>query len=133
VQLYRWGIPGQAVTSNISWVASSAQPRNRANPVKYLALKASVPGDVAQRYGWTPGQRFIGKIILLQVAQSYSVPNMALSHDGKRDNVQVLSGGDVSTRQVKLGVRGATRTQVLEGLRNGDRIVLPVGKAGEAK
>ncbi|WP_350016551.1 hypothetical protein ABNK63_01995 [Rhodanobacter sp. IGA1.0] len=131
VQLHRWGIPAQTVSSRISWIASAAQPRSRDNPVKYLSLKTTLPADVARRYGWIPGQRFVGKIILLQ-AQGYSVPNMALSHDDGHDSVQVLAGNEVRTKRLKLGVRGATRTQVLDGLRSGDRILL-AGKAGEEK
>lgn len=133
VQLHRWGIPAQTVKSTISWIASAAQPRSRDNPVKYLALKATVPAEVARRHGWIPGQRFAGKIILLQAAQGYSVPNMALSHDGGQSSVQVLVGDDVVVRPVKLGVRGATRTQVLAGLHGGERILLPANKAGETK
>jgi hypothetical protein len=46
--------------------------------------------------------------------------------------VQVLVGGKVVTRMLKLGVRGATRTQVLAGLQPGDRVLLPESKAAEA-
>ncbi|WEN15899.1 hypothetical protein PY254_04295 [Rhodanobacter sp. AS-Z3] len=133
VELHRWGLPAQTVKSAISWIGSAAQPRSRQNPVKYLALKTTVPAEVARRYGWMPGQRFVGKIILLQAAQGYSVPNMALLHDGGHDSVQVIAGDDLQTRSLKLGVRGATRTQVLDGLHSGDRILLPPGKAGETK
>lgn len=133
LELHRWGIPAQTVKSSISWIASAAQPRSRENPVKYLALKAAVPADVARRHGWIPGQRFSGRIILLKVARGYSVPNMALMHDGAAASVQVLDGGEVRTRTLKLGVRGATRTQVLEGLQPGDRVLLGAADAKEAK
>ena len=133
VELHRWGIPAQTVKSAISWIASAAQPQSRDNPIKYLALKAAVPAEVARHSGWIPGQRFVGKIILLQVAQGYSVPNMALLHDGGHDSVQVMVGNDVQSRALKLGVRGATRTQVLDGLHGGDRILLPAGNAGATK
>ena len=133
VELHRWGLPGQTVMSTISWVASAAQPRSSENPVKYLAMKAVVPAELAQRYGWIPGQRFIGRIILLQVDKGYSVPNVALLNSGDGASVQVLETGKVQTRKLKLGVRGATRTQVLEGLQQGDRVLLATTKAMEAK
>ncbi|OOG51383.1 hypothetical protein [Rhodanobacter sp. C01] len=133
VELHRWGMPTQHVTVRLSWVATAAQPRSSENPVKYLAMKATVPADVARRYGWVPGQRFVGKIILLHVDKSFSVPNMALSHDGSASSVQVLAGDKVQARQLKLGVRGATRTQVLEGLHQGDRVLLDAANAKEAK
>jgi len=133
VELHRWGLPGQTVVSTISWVASAAQPRSSENPVKYLAMKAVVPAGLAQHYGWIPGQRFIGRIILLQVDKGYSVPNVALLNSGDGASVQVLEHGKVQTRKLKLGVRGATRTQVLEGLQQDDRVLLATTKAMEAK
>lgn len=133
VELHRWGMPAQQVTVRLSWVATAAQPRSSENPVKYLGMKAAVPADVARRYGWVPGQHFVGKIILLHADKSFSVPNMALSHDGNASTVQVLVAGEVQTHQLKLGVRGATRTQVLEGLQQGDRVLLDATNAKEAK
>jgi len=133
VELHRWGLPRQTVMSTISWVASAAQPRSSENPVKYLAMKAVVPAELARNYGWIPGQRFIGRIILLQVDKGFSVPNVALLSSGDGASVQVLENGKVQTRKLKLGVRGATRTQVLEGLQQGDRVLLAATKATEAK
>lgn len=133
VVLHRWGMPAQLVKSTISWVASAAQPRSRDNPVKYLAMKATMPAALAHRYGWLPGQHFVGKIILLKVDKGFSVPNLALGHDGSQASVRVLEGDQVLTRVLKLGVRGATRTQVLQGLRPGDRVVLGNRNAKGAK
>lgn len=132
VELHRWGMPAQTARSTISWIASAAQPRSRENPVKYLSMKVAVPAELARRHGWLPGQRFVGKIILLQAEQGVSVPNMALAHADGKASVQVLMGGKVVTRMLKLGVRGATRTQVLAGLQPGDRVLLPESKAAEA-
>lgn len=133
VELHRWGMPAQHVTSRLSWVAAAAQLRSSNSPVKYLAMKMTVPADVAQRLGWVPGQRFVGKVILLHVDRSFSVPNMALSRDDGASSVQVLAAGRVQTRELRLGVRGATRTQVLDGLQPGDRVLLKATIAKEAK
>ncbi len=124
VELHRWGMPAQHVTSKISWVASAAQARSSENPVKYLTIKATVPAELATQYSWVPGQRFVGKIILLQVRNGFSVPNMALSRDSNQPGVQVLEGSKVEERKLKLGVRGSTRVQVLSGLQDGDRVLL---------
>ncbi|GGA29669.1 efflux RND transporter periplasmic adaptor subunit [Dyella nitratireducens] len=134
VELHRWGLPAQAFTGRVKWVAGAAQPRSQDNPVKYLTLKVDVPANVARRYDWIPGQRFVGKIILLQVSQGYSVPNLALGGgaDGA-STVQVLVNDKIQTRILKLGVRGATRTQVLDGLRDGDDVLLANRKTAEMK
>jgi multidrug efflux pump subunit AcrA (membrane-fusion protein) len=69
----------------------------------------------------------------LHVDHGFSVPNVALGHDGDGASVDVLVDGKVQQRRLKLGTRGATRTQVLEGLRPGDRVLLAATKATEAK
>lgn len=132
VQLHPWGQPAQAVTAKLSWLAAAAQTRSRDNPVKYLSMKASVPADVARRYGWMPGQRFVGKIILLQLDKGLSVANVALSSDGDDASVQVLADGKLQRRTLRIGVRGATRSQVLDGLHEGDQVVLGGGGSAPA-
>ncbi|HET6806127.1 MAG TPA: hypothetical protein VFH59_11865 [Frateuria sp.] len=126
VELHPWGRPEQRVTASLGWIAAAAQPRDRESPVKYLLMKARVPAEAARRYGWTPGQRFVGGIQLLKTAHGMSVPNLALDGDGDGDTatVRVLSAGREVVRRLRLGARGATRTQVLDGLHEGDRILL---------
>ena len=124
VELHPWGEPSQRVTAKLSWVAAAAQSRSRQNPVKYLMMKATVPADVAHRYGWTPGQHFVGKIVLLKLDHGLSVPNVALGSGDGGPSVQVLVDGKPQRRAVTLGVRGPTRAQVLDGLAEGDRVLL---------
>ncbi|HEY9132634.1 MAG TPA: hypothetical protein VIM98_12825 [Dyella sp.] len=128
VELHPLGEPKQIVRSKLSWVAGAAQSRSRDNPVKYLMVKAAVPADAATRYGWRPGQGFVGKIVLLRADKSLSVPNVAL----RGDAVNIVRGGTTELRKLQLGVRGATSTQVLGGLADGDRIVLVDRHAKEA-
>lgn len=132
VELHRWGMPAQQVASKVSWVAAAAQPRSQGNPVKYLAVKAVVPAATARQYGWVPGQRFDADIVLLD-ARGYSVPNLALEQDGAASVVRVLADGKRVARQLTLGVRGASRTQVLAGLEPGDRVLLGASAAKDAK
>jgi len=129
VELHPVGRPEQQVTATLGWIAAAAQSRDRESPVKYLLMKASVPAKAARRYGWTPGQRFVGKILLLKTKHGMSVPNLALGGDDGAA-VRVLSGGNEVVRKLRLGTRGATRTQVLDGLHEGDRILLDAGSHG---
>jgi hypothetical protein len=124
VELHPLGMPKQTVMSKLSWVAESAQPRSRQSPVKYLLMKAAVPAEAVERFAWVPGQRFVANVILLQSQQALSVPNLAIDSHGDSTTVTLHEhGGDVK-RAVKLGARGATRSQVLDGLRAGDDVVL---------
>lgn len=131
VELHPWGRPAEQVTARLSWIAAAAQTRDKDNPVKYLLMKARVPAQAVRRYGWTPGQRFVGDIVLLRSARGMSVPNLALGGDGDTATVHVLDGGADVVRTVKLGIRGATRTQVLSGLHEGDRVLLATGGKGD--
>lgn len=132
VELHPWGAPDQHVQAKLSWVAAAAQSRSRQNPVKYLMMKAAVPADVARRYGWTPGQHFVGKIVLLKLERGLSVPNVAIGNDARGAGVEVLVDGKPQRRPVTLGVRGPTRVQVLGGLSEGDRVLLGAGPAPSA-
>lgn len=124
VKLHPLGAPKQLVTSKITWVAAAASPISRQNPVKYLAVKVSVPTRTEQHYGWVPGMRFGASIILLDATSVLSVPNLALDTRGDAIHVRVDTGGKVVKRKVTLGVRGPARSQVVSGLKAGDRVVL---------
>jgi hypothetical protein len=129
VEMHPLGLPGQSVTAKLSWVAEAAAPRSRQSPVKYLLMKAPVPAQAIARYGWVPGQHFSARVILLDARQALSVPNLAIDSHGDKATVTLREGGDIEHREVSLGVRGATRSQVLSGLRPGDEVVLDVGAA----
>ena len=129
VELHPVGRPGQAMTSRISWVASAAKVRSRESPVKYLSMKASVPAAAIRRYALVPGQRMHARVILLRRDKALSVANVAIDNDDGRNYLQVREGGlpgraAFARREVKLGVRGNARSQVLAGLREGEQVLL---------
>ncbi|HET7930321.1 MAG TPA: HlyD family efflux transporter periplasmic adaptor subunit [Rhodanobacteraceae bacterium] len=126
VQLHPLGDPAQIATTKLSWVASTAKPRSRESPVKYIAMKAPIPAAAARRYGWTPGQRFSARVVLLDAKHALGVPNLAIVSSNGDPTVKVLEGGRPVQRQVTLGVRGAARSQVTKGLANGDSVLLDV-------
>lgn len=132
VELHPQGVPTQRVTSTISWIAAAAQTRSRESPVKYLLMKASVPSDVVRRYGWIPGQLFDARVVLLRADNALSVPTLAIDSSNDGATVKVQSDGKTVDRPVKIGVRGATRSQVLDGLVAGDIVVLDDGSHDDA-
>jgi hypothetical protein len=71
-----------------------------------------------------PGQRFRAAILLLESDKALTVPNIALTTSGDATSVTVRDGSRSEVRAVRLGVRGPSRTEVLEGLKSGDTIVL---------
>ncbi|HEY9144793.1 MAG TPA: HlyD family efflux transporter periplasmic adaptor subunit, partial [Arenimonas sp.] len=129
VELAPLGHPAQQTVGEITWIASAPRAVSRQNPAKFVSAKASVPADAARQYAWVPGQAFTGRIILLQADAAITVPNVALSGNGDRTEVNVLEGGEPTPRPVVVGVRGPSRTQVVEGLAVGDRVLLATADA----
>lgn len=132
VELHPVGRPAQKISSKLSWVASAAKPRSRQNPVKVLAVKATVPADAIRTFGLVPGQGMQATIYLLRSRNALSVANVAIESDDGRSYVQVREGGDFERRAVTLGIRGTARSQVLKGLRAGDEVRLASGIAPDA-
>jgi HlyD family secretion protein len=69
------------------------------------------------------------EIVLEERPNSLIVPEAAISYDAKRNAaVDLLDRGARTGRRrvpIKVGISNGTRTQVLDGLKNGDRVVLP--------
>ncbi len=124
VELSPLGAPEQKVESTLHWIAAAPAPRNRESPVKYLTMKATVPIDAINKYHWVPGQDFFARIVLLKSDHALTVPNIALTSSGDTATVAVSEHGQLSRRDVKIGVRGPSRTQIVDGLQAGDEIVV---------
>jgi hypothetical protein len=131
VDLSPLGAPDQKLRSTISWVAAAAATRSRDSPVKYLSMKSVVPADAVARWRWVPGQRFRAAIVLLHEERALTVPNIALTNSGDAATVTVRDGSRSESRTLRLGVRGPSRSQVLDGLKPGE--VIDLGGAAAAK
>ena len=53
------------------------------------------------------------------------VPSSAVSHQGQNYVVQVVVGTATETRVVKIGITDFQNTEIIEGLNQGDKVVLP--------
>lgn len=124
VRIHPQGQPQQTADTRIRWVAAAAQTRSHDSPVKYMLMKARVPASAVKRYHWIPGEQFTADIILLHAGKVISVPNLAIDTSGDHATVQVREGARIVRRTVRLGVRGSARSEVLEGLKPGDEVVL---------
>ena len=131
VEMFPVGRPEQKILGKLSWVASAAKVRNQESPVKYLTMKAVIPAGDIHRYHLVPGQRLQARVILFD-APALSVANVAVDSEQGRDYVRVREGGEFRRRQVRLGVRGPARSQVLSGLRAGEEVLLAEAGAVDA-
>jgi HlyD family secretion protein len=58
-----------------------------------------------------------------------SVPKEVLRRDNGKPGVYVLAGDHVEWREVKMGLASVTKTEILEGIREGDALALPTETA----
>jgi HlyD family secretion protein len=69
------------------------------------------------------------EIVLQEFPNSLIVPEAAITYDAKRNpTVEVLDPGTKEGRRkvtIKTGVGNGTKTQVIEGLKQGDKVILP--------
>jgi len=124
LRLYPLGHAAASLDSSLSWVASAAQPRNRDNPVKYLAMKAPVTAEAIEKYHLVPGQTMVATLFVDRAAAALTVPNIALREENGKTWVQRRGGSGFERREVTLGARGPARSEIRSGLDEGDEVLL---------
>jgi membrane fusion protein, macrolide-specific efflux system len=70
-----------------------------------------------------PGMSATASVITGQ-AQGVNVPNAAVTGTGSLGTVTIMRNGKQTTRQVVVGLRGNSRTQIVSGLSAGDQLVI---------
>jgi hypothetical protein len=75
-----------------------------------------------------PGTNINAEIRSRVVESALTIPKEALRREGNEFGVFLLRGDQVAWRKLELGVSSITRTQVLEGLTDGDAIALPTDR-----
>lgn len=132
VELAPVGRPELTAHSEVGWVASAAQARNRQNPVKYLLVKVPVPADAVRSLQLVPGQSMRARLFSRKAERGLTVPNVALESENGKATVRVRDGSRFVAREVELGERGSARSEIVRGLERGD-VVLLVPKAGKER
>lgn len=114
----------EVVTTQLSSVAASAQVLSRENPAPYLTARAALPAEAVRAYGLAPGMLMEGHIEILRRDEGITVPNIAILEERGRTLVHVRRGSEYEPREVVLGARGVTRSEVVSGLSPGDEVLL---------
>lgn len=114
--------PERPIEGEVSSISATAAPIERENPVKYFTVIVSLGQSDPD---WiTPEAAVTAEIHITRIANTIAVPNQAVFKDEEGDWVLLRDGSKLVRRPVSLGVRGANRSQVLEGIRAGDEIAL---------
>jgi multidrug efflux pump subunit AcrA (membrane-fusion protein) len=72
-----------------------------------------------------PGTNVNAEIRLHVVENALTIPKESLRREHNETGVFVLEGSKLAFRKLRLGAASITRLEVVEGLRDGDRVALP--------
>lgn len=122
----------QRFDGRVASVGRTATARSRESPVRFVDVDVEIDSQTAARLGLTPGQALEAEIVLVDEPSVLTVPNLALSGDGETATLWVDDGGTPERVEVRVGRRGAARSEITGGLEAGRRVML-VPPTGEGR
>jgi hypothetical protein len=113
-------VPLSGTVQSVSVLAASGGWRdpNRRDYTVRVAI------DADPSLGLKPSMRCKAEILLDQVKDAMSVPLQAIFRQGPIAYVYIADGGGYSQRMIKLGRTSELRAEVLDGLKEGERVLL---------
>lgn len=115
-------IRGEQVAGTVTYIASSST--NVGGAVAYGVEVGFDPGDLPVRLGMTADV----DIVVASAEEALLVPNQAIEADraaGRYFVTRQVPGGEIQRVEVRIGLRDEANTQIVEGLEEGDVVVLP--------
>jgi HlyD family secretion protein len=115
-------IKGEQVTGSVTSIAPSST--NVGGAVAYAVKVSFAPGELPVRLGMTADV----DIVVASAEDALLVPNRAIEADREAGRYYVQrqnAGGSVERLEIQIGLRTESQTQILAGLEEGDRLVLP--------
>lgn len=114
--------PDRPLGGKVTSISATASPIDRDSPVKYFQVIVTL--DQADPAWIRPESQVEASIAVSRIEDTMFVPNQAVFSDTTGDWVLLRKGGQLVKREIKLGLRGANRSQVLDGLEKKDQIAL---------
>ncbi len=105
----------QTLSATVSEVSPVADPSSRTSPIKLR---------LAPNPQLRSGQ-FVRVTLALSEAETLTVPSAAIGVIGQIEKVYVVENSRLALRLVRTGGRGDVYTEILSGLHEGERVVVP--------
>jgi HlyD family secretion protein len=115
-------LKGEQATGTVTRIAPSST--NVSGAVAYPVEIRFDPGQLPVRLGMTANV----DVVVASAGDVLLVPNRAIEADraaGRYYVTRQLGGGTIQRLEVRIGLRDENNTQILEGLNEGDQVVLP--------
>jgi HlyD family secretion protein len=91
---------------------------------KRVTVVAGMDSPRAERAGLGVGYRVLARFVVWESDDALQVPSAALFRQGDGWAVFVIEGGRAVRRRVTVGHEGGLATEVLDGLAEGERVVV---------
>jgi HlyD family secretion protein len=115
-------LKGEKAAGTVIHIAPAST--NVSGAVAYAVEIGVDPGQLPVRLGMTANV----DVVVASADEALLVPNRAIEADraaGRYYVTRQLPDGTIQRLEVRIGLRDETQTQILEGLNEGDRLVLP--------
>lgn len=117
-------VPGREFDGVVTFIDPNFDARTRSTKVRIEVDNPAVEGDAHGLRRLLPHRAYAEASILANVGEALVVPRSAVLRDGRREVVYLDSGaGQYEQRSVKTGRVGDEGIEILEGLKEGDKVV----------
>ncbi len=114
--------PQKIIKGKVEQVGSIATPREKDSPIKYFEVIVQINNSKYEHL--RPGSQLQAIIFAAEIKQVISIPTQSMTLVNGKYFVQVKADGQWKKREVKLGMRNMAKTQILQGLEEGETIAL---------
>lgn len=120
--VYLDAYPDKPFTGSVTQLDALAKPKEKDSPVNYFQFTISLDKTLTEIM--QPGRQVQAKVHLLNLQNVLTVPNQALFQKEGNYWVYLKTGAGFIKQTVTLGNRSLNRTEITDGLAEGDVIAL---------
>ena len=123
-------LPGRRLSGVVERIAEVSRPIRAGLPAKFSEVRIRL--DAGGRENLRPGMKAHARIVVGRLEQALVVPRAAIRGDAERPFVMVATDAGIERRDVRLGAQDAVKVGVVEGLDEGERVLLG-GDGGDGR
>jgi HlyD family secretion protein len=125
VRVHSDAFPDRAFEGRLTWISPVVAQDLRQN--RHLDIEVGLNGDAALL---KVGMSTDVEVIVTRRENTLYVPTNAIMRKGDRQQVYVILAGRARLRDLQVGLSNWERSEVLEGLRDGEAVVISLGEKG---